>query len=205
MKKIFIRFFAAALFIAVHSAPLLSEPQSSSIRNFGQVNDFIYRGARLKKEADYKAVSELGVDTILSLERFNSEDQGLCKKYGLECVRFPLILLGLPDADEFFDYTVLQNAFQFLVDEVHRGPKVYIHCYYGKDRTGSLAAAFTIRENACGKERYNKDELWQKIESDLTTYGFHDDLYPTLKNNIRSWVYELPEWICRPPTSEDQH
>ena len=55
------------------------------------------------------------------------------------------------------------------------------------------------------KEDYNKDELWKKVEADLTTYGFHDALYPALKNNIRSWVYELPEWMCLPPKAKDNH
>ena len=215
MKKIFVKFFVFSLFIVALQAISFQSDSFAAIRNFGQVDDFIYRGARLRKGdkgADYKELADLGVGTILNLERFNSDDEKFCKKNNLSSNRFPLILLGLPDADQFFDYTVLEKAFQFLVDEVHQGHKVYIHCYYGKDRTGSLVSAWTIRKNACGKERYNKDEkdaLWKKVEDDLTAYGFHDDLYPTLKNNIRSWVYELPEWICRPPTapavSEDQH
>jgi len=197
--KICIKFLVGALFL------VFSLDSFAAIANLGQVSDHIYRGARLKKEVDYKELADLGVGTILSLERFNSDDEKLCEKYGLDCVRFPLILLGLPDADKFFDYAILKDAFQFLVEEVYKEHKVYIHCYYGKDRTGALVSAYTIRENACGKEDYNKDELWKKVEADLTTYGFHDALYPALKNNIRSWVYELPEWMCLPPKAKDNH
>ncbi|MBI2646765.1 MAG: dual specificity protein phosphatase family protein [Deltaproteobacteria bacterium] len=211
MNKIILnKFFVFGLFVAAQ-CPFLISDSFAAIRNFGQVDDLIYRGARLRKGdkgADYKELADLGIGTILNLERFNSDDEGFCNKNGLTSVRFPLILLGLPDADKFFDYTVLEEAFQFLVDEVQKGHKVYIHCYYGKDRTGSLVSAWNIRKNACGKERYNKDDkdaLWKKVEDDLTAYGFHDDLYPTLKNSIRAWVYELPSWICAPPTSEDQH
>lgn len=184
------------LLIFLQMTPLLAE-QKGSIGNFGQVSENVYRGQRLDEESDFKELADLGVQTVISLERFHSEDPELCKEYGLHCVRFPLILLGLTDADKFFDYSIFQKAFQFLVDEEHQGRKVYIHCFYGKDRTGALSAAFTIRKNACGKEEYNKDELWQKVDGDLQAYGFHNDLYPTLKGNIRSWVYELPSWICQ--------
>lgn len=187
-------FFALAILIDFTAYG--KEPKS--ITNLGKVSDHLYRGARLRSEANYKQLADLGVNTILSLEKILSEDEKMCNKYHFNCVRYPLILLALPDADRFFDYEVLKEAFRFLIQEIENNWVVFAHCYYGKDRTGTLVALYEIRESACGKKDYDPDALWAKVETDLDQYGFHNDLYPKLKSNIRAWVYQVPDWVCAP-------
>ena len=173
-KKIFlgIAFFNLMGVLAIAQTP-------ESIGNFGMVVEHVYRGARLNEEADYKALADLGVNTVISLEKIRSDSQKLCKKYGLTCKKFPILLPGLPDVDKYFDYEMLKRAFQFLVQEVSEGETVYIHCFYGSDRTGALASAVTVRSYACGEKQkdYDPDAIWELVESDLTFYGFHDALY----------------------------
>ncbi len=196
MKYVWMIFFLALSGIAYAS----NEP----IGNFGVVAPNIYRGERLNEEADYQELQNLGVQTVISLEAILSDDQELCSKHGLNCVQFPISLLPLPYVDKLFDYEMLQKAFQFLIDQNQANKKIFFHCYHGSDRTGALASALTIRMNFCGKDNYNADQIWTKVDQDLNTYGFHEFLYGDLKEHIYSWVYESPAWICAPPSESSE-
>ncbi len=169
---------------------------AANIPNFGQVTENIYRGARLETEAQYQQLMSSGIQTIINLESLNQDDPKMCTKYHLKCEKFPIPIRPGQGGDRIFDYEMLKQAFQSLVNEINSGAKVYIHCHYGRDRTGSLAAAITIRKNLCSSENQDKDAVWQKVQSDLTTYGFHFDWYNDLGNTIKSWVYTSPSWIC---------
>ena len=177
---------------------------TSTIGNFGQVTGLVYRGERLNDEPDYQELARLGVKTIINLESLFEDDQKICSKYGISCTRFPIPLRGFPELDKNFDYKMLEKAFQFLIDENSRNKKVYIHCHYGSDRTGALVSAVTIRLNYCeNKENYNADAAWDKVQSDLRTYNYHDFLYKKLKKNIKLWTYTPPDWICTHPTQSE--
>ena len=172
----------------------------SALVNFGRVTQKIYRGARLTEEAQYKELSKRGVKTIISLETTPLDDPILCEKHGIQCLSF---ILPLPHprfgGDQNFDYQTLMRSFFSAVRESNTHPKVYIHCRYGKDRTGALAALITLRRYACRNNtplEYNEDRLWEKIHEDLLTYDFREEWYPNLLEQIRGRVYQAPPWIC---------
>ncbi len=170
-----------------------------SIGNLGSVNDNIHRGEILDEESDYRQLSELGINTVVNLRaKKDPDNEAWCKKYNLNCTLYP-INLSYPGSDRRFNYEMLKKAFYFTLREVSESKKVYIHCHYGSDRTGALAAALTLREITCGKE-YNADETWEKIYQDLSHHNFHEHLFPTLLANIKSWVYDHPEWLCLDPS-----
>ncbi len=168
---------------------------SALIANFGQITENIFRGARVDDKQAYADLSKLGIQAVINLEYFHEDDLELCQSYGLDCQHHPLKLLPLPYADESFPYDKLKKIFHHVINESNLGKKIYIHCYFGSDRTGALAALITIREKTCSKE-YIPHNLWSEIESDLNKHGFHENLYPSLKKEIKSWVFERPEWIC---------
>lgn len=183
--------------VEVPEAVKLSAPNlfNAPIGNMGIVSANIYRGSELEKEDDYKFLKkQLGVDIVVDLRYFERDDQELCRKYGLQCVQFPLALVILNDA--VFDWNTFRKAFRFVLDQRGAGKKIYIHCKHGSDRTGALASAIMIRERACGI-KFDKHVLWSEIDSTLKKYGFHN-IYPFLRHKIKDWVFEFEKnpWLC---------
>lgn len=172
--------------------------QINPIENFGVVSGNIYRGGRLKTETEYKYLKEvLGASYIINLERFNRDNKVLCKKYGLNCVEFPLLLVLGNDA--VFNWTTFRKAYSFVLDKSKNGNKIYFHCLHGSDRTGTLASALMIRNRACNKQGFDKKALSAEIETTLQKHGFHD-IYVFLHHKIKSWVIhfdENSEWLCK--------
>ncbi len=171
---------------------------SNPIGNFGVVSVNVYRGSRLKKEIEYKYLKEvLGVNYVVNLERFNHDDQSLCRKYDLNCVEFPLMLLVGTDA--FFNWGTLNKAYSFVLDKSRGGNKIYFHCLHGSDRTGTLASALTIREKACNKPGFDKKALLAETEATLRKHDFHK-IYIFLHHRIKTWIVQYDEnsgWLCK--------
>lgn len=106
----------------------------------------IFRGGSLDNEAGYAYLQKLGVTALANLQSTHQSDPAFCEKYGLTCRNFgiyPFDMIKLTKSPDF------QQAFRFVLEERKAGHKVYIHCMKGKDRTGALAAALIIREDAC--------------------------------------------------------
>jgi len=166
------------------------------IKNFACVSDGIFRGAKLEQEEQYRYLKEsLGVDTIINLA-MGHEDTILCERYRLRCVDFNIRLF--PGSDMiFFNWEALRQAFLFVIHEHEAGRKVYFHCRHGSDRTGTLAAAITIRENACGAN-FEKNKLWSKVDKTLHQHHFHK-VYFHLHGKIRRMVYHFDKnsWLCQ--------
>lgn len=155
-----------------------------------------YRGGSLDNEAAYSFMGTLGVNSVINLQSSHHEDQAACTKYGLNCRDFsvlPFDHLRLGKSGDF------RHAFNFAVDELKAGKKIYIHCMKGKDRTGALAAALTIRSRACGRE-FDKAQLKATIEASLDEHHFWRKNYPGWLSEIRGWVDDFEgnkAWLCR--------
>lgn len=155
-----------------------------------------YRGGSLDNETAYKFIGALGVNSVINLQSSHNEDQAACAKFGLNCRDFsvlPFDHLRLGKSGNFKD------AFNFAVDELKAGKKIYIHCMKGKDRTGALAAALTIRARACGRE-FDKAQLKTNIEASLDQHHFWRKNYPGWLSEIRGWVDNFEgnkAWLCR--------
>src|SRR5215216_1725421 len=84
-----------ALIFAVSTASVAKEKYSSKfpsikIKNFGQMDDRFYRGAR-PDEQDYKALAGLGIKTIIDLTDNSKEyEQPAVEAAGLRYVNIPM-------------------------------------------------------------------------------------------------------------------
>jgi hypothetical protein len=183
-------------------------PANIPVGNFGTVDldasrapeDLLaaqaYRGGSLDNEAAYKFMGTLGVNFVINLQSSHHEDQAACSRFGLNCRDFsvlPFDHLRLGKSGDF------RGAFNFAVDELKAGKKIYIHCMKGKDRTGALAAALTIRSRACGRE-FDKAQLKTSIEASLDQHRFWRKNYPGWLSEIRGWVDDFEgnkAWLCR--------
>lgn len=126
------------------------------IKNFGQMDDRFYRGARPKEE-DYKALAELGVRTIIDLTDNSREyEQPAVEAAGLRYVNIPMVDKSYPSMEQI-------NEFLKVVDDPSTG-KFFVHCAGGRHRTGVVGAVY----------RFNKDH-WslEQALAEMDQYEFN--------------------------------
>ena len=167
----------------------------ADINNFSLVSEGIYRGGNIGGYKNYKMLSDLGVKSIVNLEYMFRDSPKYCKEFHFNCQKFG-ILLTIPHSDYYFNYVTLKRAFNAVLVEREKGNTVYLHCFRGRDRSGALAAALTIRELACAGEHDSK-EIKDIVIKDLLSFGFKPKTYPYLYSNIVGWTQNVPDWICQ--------
>jgi protein tyrosine/serine phosphatase len=124
------------------SSVSLAKPKNNKfpnikIKNFGQMDDRFYRGARPEDE-DYKALAELGVKTIIDLTG-NSRDyeQPAAEAAGLRYINIPMVDKSYPSMEQV-------NEFLKVVDDPATG-KFFLHCAGGRHRTGVMGAVYRFK------------------------------------------------------------
>ncbi|MCX5784160.1 MAG: hypothetical protein NTX59_00570 [Elusimicrobia bacterium] len=177
---------------------------NSPIPNFGMVMKGVYRGARMTKEADYAFLRKMGIDTSVNLQYpfiIFKDAPLLCSKYHLNCSYLPVKII--PRTDVIFGMDELKTAYKFTREEIKAGKTVYIHCWYGQERTGLLSAALIINERMCkpGAERdpQLKEKTWLEVDQSLRKYGYREvHQKPFLA--MKTWITEFEKnksWICQ--------
>ena len=177
---------------------------NSPIPNFGKVMKGVYRGARMTKEADYAFLRKMGIDTAINLQFpyiIFMDEPLLCSKYHLNCSYLPVKII--PQTDVIFGMDELKTAYKFTVDEIKAGKTVYIHCWYGQERTGILAAALIIRKHMCkpGSESDQKlkDKTWQEVDQSFRKYGYRE-VHQTPFLAMKTWITDFENnksWLCQ--------
>lgn len=131
----------------------------------------LYRGGT-PREGGMDALSKLGVRTIVNLRHFHKRTEGaLAEKAGIKYIWLPI-----PSSGEPSDETL--QRFLAIVQDREAQP-VYVHCYRGKDRTGTMIAAYRILIEGWT----TKDALGEMQE-----FGFFDGWV-----KLRRWVERLTE------------
>ena len=109
------------------------------IKNFGQLDERFYRGARPKEE-DYKALAELGIKTVIDLTDNSREyEQPAVEAAGLRYVNIPMVDKSYPSMDQI-------NEFLKVVDDPETG-KFFVHCAGGRHRTGVVGAVYRFNKH----------------------------------------------------------
>lgn len=124
------------------SSVSLAKPKNNKfpnikIKNFGQMDDRFYRGARPEDE-DYKALAELGVKTIIDLTDNSREyEQPAAEAAGLRYVNIPMVDKSYPSMEQV-------NEFLKVVEDPATG-KFFLHCAGGRHRTGVMGAVYRFK------------------------------------------------------------
>jgi protein tyrosine/serine phosphatase len=145
------------------------------IKNFGQMDERFYRGARPKDE-DYKALAELGVKTIIDLTDNSREyEQPAVEGAGLRYVNIPMVDKSYPSIDQV-------NEFLKVVNDPETG-KFFVHCAGGRHRTGVVGAVYRFNHDG-----WTLDQVLAEMEQFDFNSGFgHGKQKDFVKNYWREF------------------
>ena len=135
------------------------------IKNFHQVNEWLYRGGQPSLES-LAALKRLQIKTVVSLrwrKTRTAEEQQRVTELGMKFINIGLNYWTLPsqkNVDEFL---------RVVDDEANR--PIFVHCFHGADRTGVLIAMFRIMRSG-----------WtlSQAYTEMMQHGFH---------RFRSWHF----------------
>ncbi|MGH9711952.1 MAG: fused DSP-PTPase phosphatase/NAD kinase-like protein [Candidatus Acidiferrales bacterium] len=124
------------------------------VSNFGEVNEKLFRGAQPSNEG-LASLLKMGIEVVVDLrEGTRADERAAVTKLGMHYVAIPW-RCGHPDNETTARFlTVLRE---------NHDKRIFVHCYYGTDRTGMMIAAFRIA-----------DENWTAAEArkEMRAYGF---------------------------------
>ena len=148
-----------ALMTAVAPARVPDNP-SASIKNFGKVNEHLYRGSQPTQE-QFAQLKKLGIKTIIDLRKDSvKQEPDWVKSQGMQYFNIPL-KASVPATEEQTNY------FLSLVNNPANWP-IYFHCKGGRHRTGALAAIYRITQDG-----WTADRAWKEMEQ----YEFNEGLF----------------------------
>jgi protein tyrosine/serine phosphatase len=145
-------------------------PGVAGVENFARVNPGLYRGGQPTEEG-FKQLKAMGIKTIIDFRSYHSTKKQV-EAAGMTPVEIPLKadLGSVPPSDD-----ELREFFSVVLDPAKQ--PVYIHCAFGKDRTGTMAAVYRLE---C--DGWNADEALQEMEA----FGYHN-IYRDLINFVKSY------------------
>jgi protein tyrosine phosphatase (PTP) superfamily phosphohydrolase (DUF442 family) len=122
--------------LAAHAA----DPLVAGVPNFHRVNDHIMRGGQ-PSDQGWSSLARLGVGTVIDLRRVTEHstvrESVAVVAAGMRYVNVPMNGFVTPRADQI-------DRILGLLD---RGDTVFIHCKLGKDRTGTVIAAYRVEHD----------------------------------------------------------
>jgi protein tyrosine/serine phosphatase len=110
--------------------------EGADVKNFGKVNDHIYRGGQ-PDEDEYKKLAAIGIKTVIDLrEHPEGYARRLTENAGMQYINIGLNDKRPPTEAE-------SSHFLQLVNDENNWP-VYVHCAGGRHRTGVLLAVYRM-------------------------------------------------------------
>jgi tyrosine-protein phosphatase SIW14 len=184
MVRMLVAVFAAVVGLscalpAVAQNPIAQNPdalKSVHIDNFGQVNQFIYRGAQ-PEGRDYSDLAALGVKTVIDLEQAGqSDEEQEVTAAGMKFYRIPMSDRKTPGQGQI-------DQFLKLVSD-SAGQPVFVHCHGGRHRTGTMVAVYRMTHDGWDVNRAYEEMKQYRF---TTTFGheplkqFVNDYYAQLE------------------------
>lgn len=172
---------AVAIVIALGTAAISkthSDPAFSNIKikNFGKMDDRLYRGAQPKEE-DYKDLAALGVKTVIDLQ----DNPTGYEKRAVEALGMHYV--NLPMSDSSYPKQESIDAFLKLVNDPSTGV-MFVHCAGGRHRTGVMGAVYRFNVN-----HWNLDQAYAEMKDyDFYTRFGHGDL----KTFVEDYSRKMP-------------
>ena len=162
-----------------------SASPSTSIRNFGKVNENYYRGSQ-PNATEFQDLKRLGVKTVIDLRKDRLEEASeWARTAGLQYVNIPLTTKR--PATETQTTHFLQ-----LVNDPANWP-VFVHCKGGRHRTGEMTAIYRITHDA-----WTGDQAYAEMKK----YDFEDSFfYP---RSLKKYVFSYYEQFTSTQSSKTE-
>lgn len=145
------------------------------IRNFGKMDDRIYRGGQPLPD-EFAVLKELGINTVVDLQ----DDPTDYEKPAVEAAGMKYVNIPMSGWRPVKDSSV--QAFMNLVNDPSSGV-LYIHCKAGKHRTGLMGAIYRME-----KYGWSFDQAYTEMKS----YGYSTwPVYGQIKDYVRDYSKEL--------------
>jgi protein tyrosine/serine phosphatase len=174
---------AAVLALAVLAvAQTSSDSRLSTIRikNFGKVDNNLYRGAQPKRR-DYTDLAALGVKTVIDLQQDGeSGEQDDVEAAGMKFYRIGLSDSSWPSPDKAAQFLKLVN------DPVNQ--PVFIHCHGGRHRAGTMTALYRITHDNWSADQAYAEMKRYDFESGFGHGTLKDYVYDYAQKNQKSIV-----------------
>jgi tyrosine-protein phosphatase SIW14 len=135
------------------------------VENAGKISDFLYRGAQPRGEG-YEELKKLGISIVVDLRNSKpvkssgeTREQVKVEAAGMRYVEIPTSAFFGPSENQ------VAKFLQLLHDNPDK--KVFVHCYFGDDRTGVMVASYRI-----AVDHWTSDEAYNEMRA----YHFHKHL-----------------------------
>jgi protein tyrosine phosphatase (PTP) superfamily phosphohydrolase (DUF442 family) len=140
--------------------------------NTGKISDALLRGAQ-PSEQGLAELKKLGVTTVVDLRGNRgpvAQERAEVESLGMRFVDIPVNGWSAPSNAQVAEFLKL-----FRDDPKQ---KIFVHCYFGQDRTGVMVAAYRIAQ-----QNWTADQA----VAEMYSFGFHAYLYPSMKSYIRKF------------------
>lgn len=122
------------------------------IKNFGQMDEYFFRGAQPKPD-DYKSLALLGIKTIIDLRDDPTEyEKPNAEAAGMKYVNIPMSDKSKPSEDQV-------AAFFAVANDPFSAP-FYVHCVGGRHRTGLIGAVYRFN-----KYGWDYDQAYREMKN----------------------------------------
>ena len=139
--------------LVLTSSAWAASPSVPGIKNFREVDERIYRGGQ-PTEDGFRYLANLGVKVVLDLREpgaRSAAEERIVTAAGMRYINVPMS--GLIPPTEAETNTILR-----LLEDPMAGP-VFVHCWRGADRTGSVIAAYRIDHDGWDNARALKEAM----------------------------------------------
>src|SRR5688500_5361350 len=156
LMKNFLRLYVVAFALIASITPSVDAQSAAlqfpniKIKNFGQMDTNYFRGGQ-PKEGDYKALAELGVNTVVDLRNDPTDyEKPTAEALGMKYINIPM-----DDAEYPSDATIAR--FLEVINDPANG-KMFVHCKGGKHRAGVTGAVYRFT-----KDGWNYDQAYDEM------------------------------------------
>jgi tyrosine-protein phosphatase SIW14 len=150
---------------------------AAGLRNAAKVSEQLYRGAQ-PRAAGLRALQKIGIATIVDLRAENrvkvAWERKTAESLGMRFINIPVDAWAPPSEAQVAEFLSL---FRDRPQE-----KVFVHCEFGDDRTGTFVATYRM-----AYENFSVEEALRE----MTQFGFNNVWHPSMGVFVREFPARL--------------